>query len=208
MTGGDTSSARTPLPNRERDDAFALVRRAQSGDDTAFAALYQRTVSSVFRYAKSILRNPTVAEDVTAQTYLQAWKQIASLKKPERFEAWLLRITHNLALNERRRARPASIDRTLEPTDPSPYHDPARVLQGEDEAAAVRVAIQELPDIQREVLVLRYFAGLSHAAVAVQVGKSENNVRVLQHRALRRLRDLLTQAGYDQAAVGAAVGGV
>jgi RNA polymerase sigma-70 factor (ECF subfamily) len=190
-----------------RDDAFALVRRAQSADQDTFAALYQQTVPAVFRYAKSIVRDPTTAEDVTAQTYLQPWKQIASLKKPERFEAWVLRITHNLALNELRRTRPASIDESPEPTDSSRYHDPARALHGKDDAAAVRVAIQELPELQREVLVLRYFAGLSHAAVAVQVGKSENNVRVVQHRALRRLRDLLTQAGYDDATVGAAVGG-
>ena len=192
----------------ERDDAFALVRRAQAGDEEAFAALYQRMVSAVFRYAKSVVRNPTVAEDLTAQTFLQAWKRIGSLKKPERFEAWLLRITHNLALNELRRVRPTPIDEAPEPQDTSRYQDPAQALHGKDEAAAVRAAIRQLPDPQREVLVLRFFAGLSHAAVAVQLGKSENNVRVLQHRALRLLRDRLTQAGYDDAAAGVAVGGV
>lgn len=196
------------LRTRDRDDPFALVRRAQTGDQAAFAALYQRTVSSVFRYAKSIVRNPTVAEDVTAQTFLQAWRRLDSLKKPERFDAWLLRITHNIALNELRRTRPTPIDDAPEPADTSRYHDPARMLYGKDEAEAVRAAIQELPNPQREVLVLRYFAGLSHAAVAVQLGKSENNIRVLQHRALRRLRDLLTQAGYDAATAGAAVGGI
>ena len=192
----------------DRDDAFALVRRAQSGDQAAFGALYQHTVSSVFRYAKSIVRNATVAEDVTAQTFLQAWSRIDSLKKPERFEAWLLRITHNLALNELRRTHPTPIDDAPELIDTNRFQDPARVLNGKDEAEAVRSAMQALPDPQREVLVLRYFAGLSHAAVAVQVGKSENNVRVLQHRALRRLRDILQQAGYDEATAGAAVGAI
>ena len=189
------------------EDPFVLVRRAQDGDESAFGTLYRQRVSLVFRYAKSIVHNPAVAEDVTAQAFLQAWSKVGGLKKPERFDAWLLRITHNLALNELRRDPLGPIEEAPEPVDRSRYHDPALALSGKRQAEAVRAALQDLPGTLREVLVLRYFAGLSHAAVAVQLGKSEGNVRVLQHRALRRMRDALAGTSLDEGAIGAAVGG-
>ena len=189
------------------EDLSVLVRRAQGGEEAAFGALYRQRVSLVYRYAKSIVRNPTVAEDVTAQAFLQAWGKISSLRKAERFDAWLLRITHNLALNEVRRPPPAPIEDVPEPADHSRHNDPLVALSGKWEAEVVRSALQDLPDLLREVLVLRYFAGLSHATVASQLGKSEGNVRVLQHRALRRMRDALAGSGLDPSEIGATING-
>ena len=84
-------------------DLAALVRQAKKGDETAFSSLYRARVSEVFRYAKSIVRNPSLAEDVTAQTFLQAWKSLPKLKDVQRFDSWLFRIAHNVSLNETRR---------------------------------------------------------------------------------------------------------
>ena len=63
------------------------------------------------------------------------------------------------------------------------------------EARAVRRALLRLPDAMREVLTLRFFAGLSHAEVAAQIGKSENNARVMQFRALQQMRGLIEAEG-------------
>ena len=101
-------------------DTVELVEQAQRGDDSAFEALYRSRVQAVFRYAKSIVRNPTVAEDVTAQTFLQAWKALARLRQPERFDSWLFRIAHNVAISEVKRSpQAANLDETPEPVETS-----------------------------------------------------------------------------------------
>ena len=173
-----------------------LVTRAQSGDEPAFAALYEARVSAVFRYAKSILRDPTAAEDAMAQTFIQAWKGLPKLKDPERFDAWLFRIAHNVALNETRRRPTTSLEDAPEPVSTAPYADPEAFVAGKVDARVVREALLRLPDNLRDVLVLRFYAGLSHAEVAAQVGKTEQNVRVMQYRGLQRMRTLLDEQGF------------
>ncbi len=173
-----------------------LVRQAKDGDETAFASLYRARVAEVFRYAKSIVRNPSVAEDVTAQTFLQAWRSMPRLKDVARFDSWLFRIAHNTALNETRRTPHAPLESASEPLAPPRTTDPQTLLEGKVDAAAVREALLSLPENLREVLVLRFYGGLSHEEVGVQIGKSRQNARVLQFRALKRLHTALLAAGF------------
>ena len=178
-------------------DYAALVRQAKTGDETAFSSLYRARVSEVFRYAKSIVRNPSTAEDVTAQTFLQAWKSLPKLKEVKRFDSWLFRIAHNVALNETRRTPHAPLETAAEPTAPGRFANPEMLLEGKVDALAVREALLSLPENLREVLVLRFYGGLSHEEVGVQLGKSRQNARVLQFRALKRLQTSLIAAGFD-----------
>lgn len=178
-------------------DLAALVRQAKKGDETAFSSLYRARVSEVFRYAKSIVRNPSLAEDVTAQTFLQAWKSLSKLKDVQRFDSWLFRIAHNVSLNETRRTPHAPLEAAAEPIAPARFSDPEMLLEGKLDAGAVREALLSLPKNLREVLVLRFYGGLSHEEVGVQLGKSRQNARVLQFRALKRLQADLLAAGFD-----------
>ena len=181
---------------REREHTpVELVRRAQEGDEQAFSAIYRARSSGVFRYARSILNDGDAAEDVTAQTFLQAWSNLPALRKPERFDSWLFRIAHNVAISETRRRRTSDLDEAPEPVDETREADPAGLLAGKFDAAALRAALEELPEATREIITLRFFAGLSHEEVAAQVGKSAGNVRVIQHRALSQLRELLEARG-------------
>ena len=175
-------------------DLAPLVERAQRGDETAFAALYQGRAGDVYRYVRSILRDPTVAEDVTSQTFLQAWQSLPRLRNAGRFDAWLFRIAHNAAISEARRPATTPLEATAEPPEPSRFADPQAVLDGKASAAQVREALLTLPETQREVIVLRFYAELSHEAVARQLDRSVANVRVLQFRALQRLRATLQAA--------------
>jgi len=178
-------------------DTVALVEQAQSGDDSAFEELYRSRVQAVFRYAKSIVRNPTVAEDVTAQTFLQAWKALARLRQPERFDSWLFRIAHNVAISEVKRSpQAANLDETPEPVETSRLNDPESLVDLKFDVAAVREGLLGLPEHLREILILRFFSGLSHEEVGRQVGKTAQNVRVMQFRALKRLRAELEESGY------------
>jgi len=86
------------------------VERARTGDKAAFAVLYQQRAGGVLRYAMSLLRNPAAAEDVAAQTFLQAWQGLPRLKHADRFDAWLFRIAHNVAMSELRRQPTAPLE--------------------------------------------------------------------------------------------------
>ena len=185
---------------RGKPPSVELIERAQTGDEPAFEALYRARVDEVFRYAKSIVRNPTVAEDVTAQTFLQAWKALPRLREPERFDGWLFRIAHNVALNEvRGDGRSVALDGTPEPAQQSRLSDPESLLEIQFDVGAVRAGLLDLPDNLREVLVLRFIVGLSHEEVGRQIGKTPQNARVMQFRGLKRLRSALECAGYTAA---------
>ncbi len=178
-------------------DTVALVEKAQSGDDSAFEALYRSHAQAVFRYTKSIVRNPTLAEDITAQTFLQAWKALIRLRQPERFDSWLFRIAHNVAISEVKRSpQTANVDETPEPVETSRLNAPESLVDLKFDVAAVREGLLGLPEHFREILILRFVSGLSHEEVGRQVGKTAQNVRVIQFRALNRLRSELEKSGY------------
>ena len=167
------------------------IARAQRGDEAAFAELYQEHISGVFRYAKSIVRDVADAEDVSAQVFLQAWKGLPGLKRPEGFSAWLFRIVHNVALNAMRHRDHRNIDAIPEPVDEDRFGDPHAALEAKLDAAVVRSALRQLSPSDRDVLALRYYAGMSYAEVGQQLGKREQAARVAHFRALERLRSIM-----------------
>ena len=178
----------------------AFVERARTGDKAAFAVLYQQRAGGVLRYAMSLLRNPAAAEDVAAQTFLQAWQGLPRLKHADRFDAWLFRIAHNVAMSELRRQPTAPLETAPEIAGPDRTHNPETLVAGRSDALAVRSALQALPEPMRDVLVLRFYLDLSHAEVGRQIGKSEQNARVLQFRALQQLKRILERSGVRSAA--------
>ena len=176
---------------RSVDAEEALVDAAIAGDVQAFAALYDRHLARVYRHVYYLVGRRADAEDVTQQVFLQAWQAIGRYRRTEApFIAWLLTIAHNLVASLYRGAKQT---RTLdfEPAIRERWADPeAEALAGYDRLA-VRRAILRLKPEQRQVIVLRFVERLEHAEVAAAFGKSEGNVRVIQHRALAELRRLL-----------------
>jgi RNA polymerase sigma-70 factor (ECF subfamily) len=166
----------------------ALVERAQEGDSAAFADLYQARSHTIQRYVGAIVRDPDQTEDAVAETFLLAWRDLPKLRKVERFDAWLLRIAHNRAINEVRRRRTVPIEEIAEPADPNPRVAPDERAEQRWESERLRRELLELSEAHREVLVLRFLHELSHAEIARQLGKREDAVRALQYRALRQLR--------------------
>lgn len=174
-------------PDPDLPDVIAAQR-----DRAAFGVLYRRYVERVYGYAFHLLGDHHDAEDVTERTFLAALAALDGFRDTgASFRSWLFRIAHNQLANElRARARHQAdqldgrIDHGIEP-------DPAGAVGEADQARRLRRALASLPEDRRQVLVLRFVDGLSAREIGVVLGRSEGAVRVLQHRALRALADML-----------------
>lgn len=165
------------------------IEAAQARDQQAFERVYRKRVGPISRYIGAIVRDPARAEDVTAQTFLLAWRDLPKLRRTDRFDAWLFRIAHNQAITEVTRRRPTTtLDDCPEVADQGRFGSPERELAEADDVEQVRRAIMQLPETQREVLVLRYFHEMGAADIARQLGKNEQSIWALTYRALQNLR--------------------
>jgi RNA polymerase sigma-70 factor (ECF subfamily) len=174
------------------DAERALIDRAIAGSVEAFAALYDRYLVRVYRHVYYHLGNRSDAEDITQQVFLRAWQAMPRYRPTDvPLVGWLLTIAHNLVVSFYRRTRDERpLD--LDPVAGADWSDPERELLRTYDRAAVRRAILRLkPDYQR-VIVLRFVEGFGYDAIAAILGKTEGNVRMIQHRALAELRRQLT----------------
>jgi len=149
--------------------------------EEGFESLYQRTFPRVYAYVASMLRDRSAAEEVTAQAYERAYRKRASYK-PRRGsqEAWLFGIARNAALDELRRLkRRAAEVEVVVPDD----HSGDVVLR-----ETVRAALETLDPKERDLLALKYRAGLSNGEIARVLGVGESNVGTRLHRAMEKLR--------------------
>ena len=174
---------------RNRGVNEALVERmpVTATDTETFAALYERTFPRVYAYVASLLRDRAGAEDVTAQAFERAYRKSGSYRaKRGSREAWLFGIARNAALDElRRRKRRARLE-TEPPDDSSPAADDLAELALRRET--VRAAMSSLDGRERDLLALKFSAGLSNAEIAAVLGMSETAAGTRLHRTLTKLR--------------------
>ncbi len=166
------------------------VARAKQGDSAAIRFLYLRYAGNVYGYARSIVRNDHDAEDVVQQVFT---RMLTAIQKYEQrsvpFSAWLLRITHNAAIDHLRRRAPICEDPEAMLAD-EPEH-----VESDHLRTVIRDALDQLPEVQREIVVLRHVAGLSPREIAERLGRSEDSIHGLHHRGRRALQVALVQAG-------------
>jgi RNA polymerase sigma-70 factor, ECF subfamily len=155
---------------------------------SSFEALYRSCGADVYAYVASLLRDRAAAEDVTALAFERALRKRRSFDRARGSErAWLFGIARNAALDElRRRGRTTPLDG--EPVDED-------VVSFEDEAEigarrmAVRAGLESLHPRERELVALKFFAGLSNTELAAVLGTSETNAGTRVHRAIHKLRE-------------------
>ncbi len=165
------------------------VAKAKQGDPEGLHYLYVRYADDVLRYVTSFVRDHHEAEDITQNVFA---KLMTAIKKYEQrevpFDAWILRVSRNAALDHLRAKRAI-------PTDEVRQVDIGRAQTGLDRGRALREALEELPEDQREVLVLRHIVGLSPVEIAGALDKTESSVHGLHHRGRRSLRASLVELG-------------
>jgi RNA polymerase sigma-70 factor (ECF subfamily) len=170
----------------------ASIEAAVAGDTGAFGVLVERYQQAAFRTAWLVLRDVHAAEDVAQEAFVRAYRQLSTFRRGEAFRPWLLRIVHNLALNEiRSRKRRGGMLERLRITVPRVVEAPEHEVEAADEASQLLSAIDELPEDDRIVLHLRYFMELPEREIAEAIGRPAGTVKSRLHRASQRLRAVI-----------------
>jgi RNA polymerase sigma-70 factor (ECF subfamily) len=167
---------------------LAPAREAPREADIVFDELYRSSRDDVYAYAVGLLRDRTAAEDVTATAFERAYRK-RSRFNPSRGEprAWLFGIARNAALDElRRRGRQAEL--TAEPVDllHAPLDESA---EANERRLALSAALASLEPRERELIALKFFAGLANTEIAEVLGLTESNAGTKLHRAVTKLRE-------------------
>jgi RNA polymerase sigma factor (sigma-70 family) len=170
----------------EQDDT-ELARQAIHSVE-AFAELYRRNVTRVYRYHMAHTGHSKDAEDLTSQTFIAALEGIRSFRGSGSFAAWLLGIASRKRLMHFRRRKPeVSLDEALDYPSPGTPTDQAAIQQLQLES--ISRALKQISSDRAEALILTYFSGLSHAEVGRVLNKSEAAVKMLVARGLQDLRE-------------------
>jgi len=164
-----------------------LASRFPAGDDDIVRAVYGRYGGAVYTVAMSILGDPTKAADVVQATFANAWQASHRFDPDRELGPWLYTIARRQAIDAYRR------ERRTEPTDPSELEiiELPPSLEQAWEAWQVRLAIDQLPGDECDVVRMSWFDGLAHSEIAERLGVPVGTVKSRSHRAHRRLATLL-----------------
>lgn len=183
------------VPSDGPGDVDSLLMRVSRGDRAAFEELYDALSSSVYGLARRVVRDPTRAEDVTQEVFLEVWR------KASRFDAtrgkaktWVMTIAHRRAVDAVRRSESQRRQDHHGAPDDISFDEPGdRVIQAE-EHGAVRECLDTLTDLQLESVRLAYFNGYTYGEVATLLDKPLPTIKTRMRDGLIRLRDCLEGA--------------
>jgi RNA polymerase sigma factor (sigma-70 family) len=166
-------------------DQRGLVARARGGDHDAFAELARDAVVRLDQAARLILRDAELARDAVQEGLIRAWRDLPKLRDPDRFDAWLYRLTVHACFDQTRRRRRHVIEVELTavhaPSTPDSSHHQADRDQ-------VDQVLRRLDERGRAIVVLHYFLGLPLTEVAATLGIPVGTVKSRLHRALGEMR--------------------
>jgi RNA polymerase sigma-70 factor (ECF subfamily) len=164
--------------------------------DGEFSELYRAHLRDVYSYAYYRVGNHHDAEDLTEQTFLQAYRHFERAQREANgrpLRPWLIRIAHNLAANLYR-------DRSRRPSSPiddsdslSAPHTTEQLVEGRDELSRVLEGVRQLPDDRREALIMRFALGMDNREIARALGRSDGATKVLIHRAIKQLEGIIAE---------------
>ena len=188
------------MPDRQREEARAedeqLIMRVAGGDRRAFETLYDRYAATVFGVTMKMLGDRELAEDAVQEIFWRVWKRAASFDRSRAFAPWLFGIAHNYTIDElrRRRVRPQQVFEDEEHPVLSDIPDETDVGEAAvltDQRRIVLEALDQLPEEQRQALLLAYFGGLTQQEIAQKLGNPLGTVKTRMRLGLQKLRTLL-----------------
>lgn len=196
-----SATATNLIPVRDEADRAnserGLVQRAQSGDEQAFATLFQLHKKRVYSVCLQMTKDVADAEDLTQEAFLQVFRSVNSFRGDSAFSTWLYRVAVNTVLMKlRRRKSPPvlSLDEPVSAETPSLRRDVGKAdprLSGTVDRIALRRAMEELPEGCRQIFDLHEVEGYQHHEIARMLECSVGNSKSQLHKAKMKMRDLL-----------------
>jgi RNA polymerase sigma-70 factor, ECF subfamily len=173
----------------ELNKAFA---RAQKLDREAFGLIYDHFAEKLYKFIFFRVGHKELAEDILADTFVKAWTKISQVTSAKAFTSWLYQIAKNNIIDYYR-VKKVTIDLeevvdTLEDAA-SPFDDANLMI----EHRVVLQLMEQLPEEQRQVIRYKFFEDLENIEIAQIMSKSEGSIRVIQHRAINKLKELLNK---------------
>jgi RNA polymerase sigma-70 factor (ECF subfamily) len=191
--GNEEAASDHELHREDDDQILALIAKR---DSSAFGELYERHVTSIYRYVYYRVGNPEDAEDLTARVFMRALKHVNTYNdRGVPFTAWLYRIAHNVVANYHR-------DNSRHPSVPldemelhSAHHDDADTnIDSARERERLLRAIRQLPEDRQQLVVLKFVEQLQNAEIGQIMNRSEGAIKSLYHRTLVQLREILDKS--------------
>lgn len=176
------------IPDQELQE---LIRLAKKGDHDAYAKIYDAFVTPIYRFiAFRVDRN--LVEDLTAEVFVRAWEKLRTYRSRSRvpFGAWLFTVARNVTVDALRKSRPTE-ELSEMIVEEDRFRDPKTEVEQELNGAALKKALEKLPERDRGVLELAYFGERSNEEIGSILSMSTGSVRVAKFRALQRLQSLL-----------------
>ena len=188
------AQATATVSTYDQSEIVRLVEKAAGGNFEAFGKLYSIYLDRIYRYAFYQVKDKMTAEDITEEVFVKAWKAIDSCKgKGHTFSAWIYRIAHNHIINTFRNMRKCV---SMEMENLTELSDPKLEVEMTLDRQELQAVLADLPQNQRQVVILKFIEGLDNREIGQIMKKSEGAIRILQMRALTTLRQKLGGGKY------------
>lgn len=184
-------------PQLSESEIVDLALQWSRGDKDAFSKLYDFYVENLYRFVYFKV-NSDEAEDITELVFLKAWEARKRYNpKKSSFSSWLYTIARNTIIDHYRvYKKTEQLDVTHQATDK--YANPKLMAEESLTSDKLRAAIDKLPDNFRDILLLRFIDDMEYAEIADVIGKSEGSIRIMQFRAIKELRGMLEEMGFNE----------
>lgn len=166
-----------------------IIVLAKAGKQEALADIYEAYYLRVYRFVFYRVSHKETAEDVTEEVFIKAFRAIKNLEQLEAFEGWLFQIARNLVIDYYRKKKQLvpldSVENTLEYDT-----NVVEIINLQIEQAVLIKLLKELNDEQQSVIKMKFFEELDNSTIATILNKTEGAIRVIQHRAITRLKEI------------------
>jgi RNA polymerase sigma-70 factor, ECF subfamily len=173
-----------------------ILKKAQKGDSESFALIYDHFSPKIYKFIYFRVGHKEVAEDVLSDTFVKSWQKINHVNSPAALSAWLYQIAKNNIIDYYRIKKETValedvedfLEDEVNPVDTTSLNmDQKRILQ----------VMNQLPPEQQEVIKYKFFEDLSNEEIAYVMNKTEGAIRVIQHRAITKLKELVNKNDHE-----------
>jgi RNA polymerase sigma-70 factor, ECF subfamily len=171
-------------------DLEKLLKKAKNGDSEAFALIYDHYKERLYRFIFFRVGHKELAEDILSDTFVKAWQKLSLINQTDSFNGWIYQVAKNNIIDYYRIKRiTLSIEEVTETVSDS--ESPVDQANLTIEQKIMLELVERLVEEQRLVIQYKFFEDLTNNEIAAIMGKSEGAIRVIQHRAVKKLQQLL-----------------